>query len=60
MNAKPTKPDIDKVFADGRLIDEAIRQGVHRALLEHKRAGNPVAVRSEGKVVMLKPETFPT
>lgn len=37
MNAKRTKPDIDKVIADGRLIDEAIREGVHRALLEHKR-----------------------
>lgn len=53
------KPDINKVFADGRLIDEAIREDVHRALLEHKRAGNPVAVWRDGKVVMLKPEAIP-
>jgi hypothetical protein len=59
MNAKRTKPDIDKVFADGSLIDEAIREGVHRALQEHKRAGNPVAVWRDGKVVMLKPEAIP-
>lgn len=59
MNAKRTKPDIDKVFADGRLIDEAIREGVHRALQEHKRAGNSVAVWRDGKVIMLKPEAIP-
>lgn len=59
MNAKRTKPDIDKVIADGLLIDEAIREGVHRALLEHKRAGNPVAVWRDGKVVMLKPGSIP-
>ena len=59
MNAKRTQPDINKVFADGHLIDEAIREGVHRALLEHKRAGNPVAVWRDGKVVILDPETIP-
>jgi len=59
VNAKPTKPDIDKIFADGRLIDEAIREGVRRALLEHKRAGNPVAVWRDGKVVLLQPEAIP-
>jgi hypothetical protein len=41
---KPITPDIGKVFADGRAIDEAIRMSVHQALLEHKLAGNPIAV----------------
>lgn len=59
MSAERYKPDIGKVFADGHLIDEAIREGVHRALLEHKRAGNPVAVWRDGKVVMLQPEAIP-
>lgn len=59
MNAKPARPDIDKIFAEGRLIDEAIRESVRSALLMHKRAGNPVAVWRDGKVVMLKPENLP-
>jgi len=59
MNAKRTKPDINKVFVDGRLIDEAIRESVHRALQEHKRAGNPIAVWRDGKVIILKPEAIP-
>lgn len=59
MNTRRPKPDIAKVFADGHLIDEAIREGVHRALLEHKRAGNPIAVWRDGKVIMLQPEAIP-
>lgn len=59
MNAKPTKTNIDKIFAEGSLIDEAIRESVRRALLVHKNAGNPVAVWRDGQVVMLKPESLP-
>ena len=59
MNAKPTKPNIDKIFAEGSLIDEAIRESVRRALLAHKNAGNPVAVWRNGQVVMLNPESLP-
>ncbi len=56
---KSGTPDIDKVFVDGHAIDEAICASVHHTLLEHKRAGNPVAVWRDGKVVMLKPEAIP-
>lgn len=56
---KPVTPDIGKVFADGRAIDEAIRMSVHQALLEHKLAGNPIAVGRNGKIVMLKPKAIP-
>ncbi len=59
MNTRRPKLDIAKVFADGHLIDEVIREGVHRALLEHKRAGNPIAVWRDGKVIMLQPEAIP-
>lgn len=60
MSAKRTKPDISKIFSEGSLIDEAIRESVRRALVQHKNAGNPVAVWRDGKVVMLKPESLPS
>jgi hypothetical protein len=57
MNAKPTKPNIDKIFATESSIDEAISESVRRALLTHKIAGNPVAVWRDGQVVILQPES---
>lgn len=60
MNINETrKPDIDKVFADGSLIDKALAESVKKALQEHKRAGNTVAEWRDGKVVLLKPEAIP-
>ena len=35
---------------------KAFRRGVRAALLEHKRAGNPVAIWQDGKVVWVAPE----
>jgi isoaspartyl peptidase/L-asparaginase-like protein (Ntn-hydrolase superfamily) len=52
-------PDISKVFTEGNALDEAIRMSVHQALLAHKRAGNPIAVERNGKIIMLKPEAIP-
>ena len=46
------KKDIDRVFAEGTAIDEAVRLGVHDALVQHQRAGVPVAVWENGKVVL--------
>lgn len=37
-------------------VNSAILKGVREALLKHKRAGNPVAVSRDGKVVVLQPE----
>ncbi|MEJ7846743.1 MAG: hypothetical protein WKF92_01500 [Pyrinomonadaceae bacterium] len=37
-------------------IDKACRHAVREALLMHKRAGNPVAVWRDGKVVLLQPD----
>ncbi len=48
--------NIDQIFAEGTLIDKALKQGVHEALLQHKRAGNPIAAWRDGKTVWLKPE----
>ena len=41
-----------------RILD-AMRQGVREALLQHKRAGNPVAVWRDGQVVWVPPGEIP-
>jgi hypothetical protein len=56
---KPKGRDINKIFADGRLIDKALKDAVHAALLDHKRAGNPVCIWRNGKVVWVPPEKIP-
>ncbi|HEV7225456.1 MAG TPA: hypothetical protein VGN42_22315 [Pirellulales bacterium] len=50
------KPDIEALFADGREIDAAIAKAVREAILEHKRAGNPIAVWQNGRVVWIPPD----
>lgn len=44
------------MIENGEPIDRAVRRGVREALLEHKRAGNPVAVWRDEKVVWLAPD----
>lgn len=41
---------------DGRLIDDALRQGVRDALLRHKERRNRVVVERDGKIVWVRPE----
>ncbi len=47
---------IDEVFAQGVLIDKAIKEAIEKAVWEHQQVGNPVAVWRDGKVVWLAPE----
>lgn len=42
----------------GDKVDESIRKAVNHALLEHKRAGNSVAVWRNGRVVIIQPENI--
>jgi hypothetical protein len=37
---------------DGRAIDRAVADAVHDALVQHQRAGVPVAVWENGKAVL--------
>ena len=37
-------------------ISEACQRAVREALIKHKKAGNPVAVSRDGKVVILQPD----
>jgi isoaspartyl peptidase/L-asparaginase-like protein (Ntn-hydrolase superfamily) len=47
---------IDEIFAEGTLIDKALKQAVREAILQHKRAGNPIVVWRDGKMIWLRPE----
>jgi hypothetical protein len=50
------KKDIDKIFADGTLIDQALKRAARTALRQHKRDGRPVAEWRDGRVVWIQPE----
>jgi len=50
------KKDIGKLFDDRESMDRALAKAVRLALLQHKRAGNPVATWRDGKVVWVEPE----
>ncbi|MFL6254153.1 MAG: hypothetical protein ACJ74T_03970 [Pyrinomonadaceae bacterium] len=40
----------------GEPVVAALRRAAHNALLEHKRAGNPIAAWKDGKVVIIPAE----
>ncbi len=50
------KKDIGKLFNDREGMDRALAKAVRQALLQHKRAGNPVVTWRDGKVVWVEPE----
>jgi hypothetical protein len=50
------KIDIEKEFREGTKIDAALKRAVRRALLENKRAGNPVVVMRDGKMTLVSAE----
>jgi hypothetical protein len=43
-------------FEDGEEVDRVAKIAVREALRVHKRAGNPIAVSQDGKVVIIQPE----
>lgn len=54
--AEAAQKDIDRIFAEGKEIDEAVKRAVREAVLRHKQAGNPVVTWRDGKIVWLQPE----
>ena len=48
--------DVSQIFAERTLVDKALKSAVREALLDHKRAGNPICVWRDGKVVWIPPE----
>ena len=55
-NGHTKAKDLDRLLENGTAIDMAVKRATRQAVLQHKRAGNPIAVWSRGKVVWLKPE----
>ncbi len=51
-------PDANSLSVDKWII--AAQQAVRAALREHKRAGNPIAIWRDGKVVLIPPEQIET
>ena len=50
-------PDrIGRAFADGRPIDKAVRRAADAAILQHKRAGVPLVIWRDGKIVRVSAE----
>jgi hypothetical protein len=54
------RPSISELMANAELVTAAIQRAVREAVLEHARAGNPVATSRDGKVVWITPEEILT
>lgn len=59
MVNKGVKDKIYEIFKDKEKITKALSMAVKEALLQHKRAGNPVASWKDGKIVWIQPEDIP-
>ena len=52
--SEPSPKSIEVI--QGKAVEAVFRRAVRHALLMHKRAGNPIAVWREGRVVIVPPE----
>ena len=59
MKGKTSKDKISEIFKNKKKITRAIGQGVHEALLRHKKAGNPIVSWEDGKIIWIQPEDIP-
>lgn len=59
MVDKGVKDKISEIFEDKEKITKALSKAVKEALLQHKKAGNPVASWKDGKIVWIQPEDIP-
>ena len=55
-NEKITNDSPDLFVKYNDEINRAYERAVREALLKHKRAGNPIAVERDGKLVILQPD----
>jgi hypothetical protein len=56
VNKTSKGKDIERIFTEGTLVDEALVEGVQEALRRHKQAGLPIAEWQDGKTVWTPPE----
>lgn len=55
MKEERSTPKLISVI-QGKPIEDALRRAVRHALLEHKRAGNPIASWINGQVILIPPD----
>jgi len=48
-----------KISPLARMAEKALKRAVKEALLDHKLAGNPIAIWKNGRVVWISPEKIP-
>jgi len=48
--------DIERLFEEGTVMDEAIAEAGRDARLKHKQLGVPLVVWRDGQVVLIPPE----
>lgn len=53
---KPMRDSWASRINDDREVDSAVKEAVRKALAEHKRKGNPIAVWKGGQVALVKPD----
>jgi len=58
MRREPNIPE-DLFITHAEALVPVLQEAVRQALLEHKRAGNPIASWKDGKVIMIPPEEIP-
>ena len=57
-NRKEHDDKISKIMNDPERVGQILASAVNDALLQHKRAGNPVCGYKDGKVYWVKPENI--
>ena len=59
MADKVVKDRISEIFEDEAKITMALSKAINEALLQHKKAGNPVVSWEDGKIVLIQPDDIP-
>lgn len=50
---RSSSKDVSRIFKEGTLIDDALKEAVREALLQNKRNGNPIATWQDEEVVWI-------
>ena len=56
VNVNDRIESLSQIFTDSELVLRAMRAAVREALRDHKRAGNSVAIRRDGRSIVIPPE----
>ena len=54
--AKKRSAQAARILAEAQKVEAAVQAAVRDALIQHKRAGNPIAVWENNQVVWIQPE----